>query len=921
MWFRLKISPLLAARITRFYLPALALVVVSLAADPGFAQLTQYTCRPNDAGDGWICESTNPTAPNTASGVNQYNSPNAVLLPGSVPAAPVPVTPQPTPQLENVEETPVDEDAAGEDSGLTASAAREPVTISAPVSRYPLDWMPREAMTAEQRASLEENCCGAFIDPLAGLPISTVRPDEVETLLQTDAGFNQISRNLLSIDGNVVVQQGARTIENDQTTDINRSENTVLMEGNIVFREPSLLILGNSAFIDSESNSSRIESAQYVIHDYGAHGDASSVVYSSDTGMLSIENGMFSRCEPGNETWTLSAESILLDQENNRGYARKASIRLGNVPIFYYPFTLPFPLGDARVSGFLPPSAGSTRTGGFDFELPYYFNLAPHFDATIAPRLLSDRGVMLGTELRYLASWSMNTLNTSFLSGDKLFDPATRDIVGAESPPTEDRWFLGFEHLGALGRNWSTFVDYNAVSDEDYFYDFGGSGLNVTSRTHLNRQGRLNFNSRFLRADLNVQRIQVIDPFLAVSNIYTPYDRLPQLNFETDSSLPGGFRVALRGQISSFDRSLDENFLSATQIENGALVTGERINLEPGLGWSLEAPGYFLRANASYKQTSYSLENQALNTLADPDFGAAVYSLDSGLVFERNNRNGTTTLEPRLFYLFSDYVDQSDIPLFDTSELNFSFNQLFREDRFSGGDRITDADQVTFALTSRFLDDSGRERGRVSLGQIHYFEDRRVSLSNPLHNWMPRYSPLDEQSALAAELALSLGSNWQLNSDVQWNQESEEISEGSFQLRYQRDSNHLFNIAYRYRSLFNSPFFVLPAGIDPRIKQTDVSGIWPITSNWKLLGRWNYDHSNSRNLESFAGVEWSNCCATIRVIGREWVDENEAFVPNIEPNRGVFLQITLNGLGNLTGGGLSNLLQDGIWGFRDTENP
>lgn len=919
MWFRPKILSLLDSRATKICLPVLLLIGASLGADPGLAQLTQYTCRPNATGDGWICESTNPTAPNTASGVNQYNSPNAVLTPGSVPPAPVPVAPQAIPQPESPDETA--EETVSTGPTTSASTPQESVTVSAPVSRYPLDWVPREAMTAEQQASLGENCCGGFIDPLDGMPLSTVDPDEAETLLQSDGGFNQISQNLLSIDGNVVVQQGARTIENDQTTDINRSENTVLMEGNIVFREPSLLILGNSAFIDSESNSSRIESAQYVIHDYGAHGNASSVVYSSDTGMVSIDNGMFSRCEPGNETWTLSAESILLDQENSRGYARKASIRLGNVPIFYYPFTLPFPLGDARVSGFLPPSAGSTRTGGFDFELPYYFNLAPHYDATIAPRVLSDRGVMLGTELRYLASWSMNTLNTSFLSGDKLFDPATKDIVGAESPPKEDRWFLGFEHFGALGRSWSTFVDYNAVSDEDYFYDFGGAGLNVTSRTHLNRQGRLNFNSSFLRADLNVQRIQVIDPFLAASNIYTPYDRLPQLNFETDSSLPGGFRVALRGQISSFDRSLDENFLTATQIEDGALVTGERINLEPSLGWAFEAPGYFLRANASYKQTSYSLENQAVNTLADPDFGAGVYSLDSGLVFERNNRNGTTTLEPRVFYLYSDYVDQSDIPLFDTSELNFSFNQLFREDRFSGGDRITDADQVTVALTSRFLDASGRERGRVSLGQILYFADRQVTLSNPQQDWMPRYSPLDEQSALAAEFALTLGSNWQLNSDVQWDEESEEINEGSFQLRYQRDSNHLFNISYRYRSLFNSPLFILPAGIDPRIKQTDISGIWPISSNWKLLGRWNYDHSNSRNLESFAGVEWSNCCATIRVIGREWVDENVAFVPNIEPNRGVFLQLTLNGLGNLTGGGLSNLLQDGIWGFRDTNNP
>lgn len=909
---------------------------VILVSEASYAQLPQFTCRPDPSGDGWICESSEPAAANTASGSNQYNSDNAVLPPPAQSQEEQVETAEPTTDIARDEILePGQESQLVEESAIpietTSSTEQEPalseeaeaipdvtLTVSAPDSRYPLDWVPREAMTAEQLAELDRNCCGGFVDPLAGIAEFAVDPNEAETTFQTNAGLNQISENLLTIDGDVIVQQGYRTIENDQTTDINRTENTVLMDGNVVFREPSLLILGNSAFIDSDTNSSRIEAAQYVIHDFGAHGDAASIVYSSDSGMVSIDNGVFSRCEPGNETWTLSASNILLDQENSRGYARNASIKLGNVPIFYYPFTLPFPLGDARVSGFLPPSAGSTRTGGFDFQLPYYLNLAPHYDATISPRIVSDRGVMLGTEFRYLSSWSMNTLNMSHLAGDKLFDPATKDIIGADSPPSEDRWFLGFEHFGALGRNWSTFVDYNAVSDEDYFYDLGGTGLNVTSRTHLNRQGRLNFNSDYLRANLNLHRIQIIDPFVAATNIFKPYDRLPQLNFDTGTFLPLGFRVDLRGQVTSFDRSLDENFLSPTQIENGALVTGERINLEPRLGWSVEAPGWFVRANAAYKHVSYSLENQATNTLEDPDFGVGVYSFDSGLVFERQGRNGATTLEPRVFYLYSEFQDQSQIPLFDTSELNFNFNQLFREDRFAGGDRITDADQVAVALTSRFLDDEGNERGRLSLGQIHYFQDRLVNLSNPMQNWVPRYSPLDEQSALATEMAFNLGRNWQVSSDLQWNEEIEEVIEGSFQIRYHRDSDHLFNLSYRYRNLANSPLFLLPAGIDPRIKQTDLSGIWPINDNWKLLGRWNYDHSNERNLESFAGVEWSNCCAIIRLIGREWVDENELFVPNREPNRGVFLQITLNGLGNLTGGGLSNLLETGIWGFRDS---
>jgi LPS-assembly protein len=529
--------------------------------------------------------------------------------------------------------------------------------------------------------------------------------------------------------------------------------------------------------------------------------------------------------------------------------------------------------------------------------------------------------VLTGLELRYLAETSLNTLNMSYLGNDKLFNETTANVLGSDSPPTDNRWFIGYEHYGVYGRNWSSFVDYNAVSDEDYFYDLGSNGLNTTSRTHLNRQARLNFNTEYLRAGLNVQRIQIIDPFISSIDLNRPYDRLPQFYFDTDAYLGAGFRVELGGQVTSFDRTLDESSLSQSQLDNGALVSGERLNLEPAISWSIEQPGWFLRANAKYKHASYKLQNQSTASMDDPDVGITVYNFDSGLIFERPMAGGfTQTLEPRAYYLFSEFEEQSLLPLFDTSELNFSFSQLFREDRFSGGDRTGDADQVSIAITSRILDEKGKERARMSLGQIRYFDDRQVNLGNPIQSWIPRYSPLNQKSALAGEFALSFSESWRLNTDVQYNEETEELDEGSFQLRYHRDTDHLFNIAYRYRNLVDSPNFILPTGIDPRIKQTDLSAAWPINQAWKLLARWNYDHSNSRNLETFAGVEYSNCCATIRVIAREWVDEDELFVPNIEPNQGIFVQFTLNGLGNITGGGLSSLLSDGIRGFKETDD-
>lgn len=887
-------------------------LLVSVAPRSAEAQLPQYNCRADEAATGWICESNE--TPSTGNTIGTAN-----------PALPSAVIPRPDSATVNTasqHQTTTPQNSAS--SSIPNTDNINPAfEVASPTTgqSYDLDWIPREFMSAQQLEALSDNCCGAFIDPTGRTKNPANRPADAETRFDAAQGVTGISQNLLTIDGDIVVQQGYRTIENNNSTSIDRSENTVLMQGEVVFREPSVMLKGSSAFIDNGAGSNRVETAQYVLHDYGAHGSANSMVYNSESGLVTIENGEFSRCEPESNFWYFRADNIVLNQTEGRGYATAVSLRIKDVPIFYYPGTLPFPLGDGRMSGFLAPSTGSTRSGGFDFELPYYLNLAPHYDATISPRLISDRGVMTGLEFRYLAETSMNTLNLSYLDNDKLFDSATVNTPGTDSPTTDKRWFVGYEHFGNYGPNWSSFVDYNAVSDEDYFYDLGSNGLNTSSRTHLNRQARLNFDSEYLRAGLNVQRIQIIDPLVSAIGLNKPYDILPQFFFETETNLGAGFRIGLEGEISSFDRSLDESLLSPGQLNNGALVNGERLNLEPVLSWSMEQPGWFLRANAKYKHASYKLQNQASRSQDDPELGIGVYNFDSGLIFEREMKNGyTQTLEPRLYYLFSEFEDQSLLPLFDTSELNFSFSQLFRDDRFSGGDRIGDADQASFAITSRILDPKGTERARISLGQIQYFDDRMVSLSNPIQSWVPRYSPLNQKSALVGDLAYAFGDNWRLNSDVQWNEDTQEVEEGSFKLRYHGDSDHLFNLAYRYGNLFSSANFILPTGIDTRIKQTDLSGVWPITQNWKLLARWNYDHSNSRDLETFAGVEYSNCCATIRIIAREWVDEDELFVPNIEPNQGIFVQFTLNGLGNITGGGISSLLTDGIRGFRESDN-
>ena len=923
-----KFQPVSSAALAVF-----AGIKLSVVINTTMAQPSQFNCLPNKAGDGWICENIGPIqSTDTTRDSDRYNSETAILPPE--PSAPQTAINRQNNLIDSYK-PPADADKT---SGDKMESSNEPLgqtktkhslenqiktapqlVLSQPI--HELDWIPRNELSAEQLQAMPNNCCGAYVDPLAKLNTAKNEASNSKTTFVSDSGLSQLTQSLISIDGNVRVQQGDRYIINDDTTSIDKDTNIILMDGNIVFREPGFLMLGSSAYIDGENATNRVEDAQYVLHNSGAHGNANSIVYSSDSGLVSIENGEFSRCEPGDSFWKLRADNIILDQSANRGFAKNVSLRIGDTPIFYYPGTLPFPLGDERISGFLAPSTGSTRSGGFDFELPYYLNLAPNYDATLSPRLISDRGVLAGIETRYLASWSMNTLNLAALSNDKLYDPSTAGTLGSDSPVSEDRWFLGFEHFGSLGRNWSTFVDYNAVSDRDYFYDLGSNGLNLTSRTHLNRQGRIDFNSDFLRAGINVQRIDIIDPFFSTSEISKPFDRLPQFEIESGTDLWGGLRVGIKTEFSSFDRKLEEAFLTKLELQNGALVNGDRLIVEPELGWSLENPGWFIRTKGKYRHVEYKLQNQANSSLKDPKLGIGNYSFDSGLIFERNlarsEKGWRSTIEPRIYYLYSEFEDQSKLPLFDSSELNFSFNQLFRDDRFSGGDRLGDADQVTFAVTTRLLSPKGKETARASIGQIRYFRDRLVTIASPLHDRLSRYSTQTNRSSILGEVAFTLNNSWRFNSDVQWNEEKQEIDEGAIQLRYQKDDDHLFNVAYRVRNLIPTSMFIIPFDIDSRIKQTDVSAAWPINANWRVLGRFNYDHSNSRNLETFAGLEWSNCCATIRLIGREWVDEDELFLPNTKPNNGVFVQVTLNGFGNLTGGGLSSLLSDSIWGFKE----
>ncbi len=806
-------------------------------------------------------------------------------------------------------------DAVAQVPGADNSAPQSPAGIMQ-------DWATRESMSAEQAARVNPACCGMFVEPQISGENADLDPDSAPTEIETTARVNQPEAAQLYVEGDVSVRQGYRTLLASDGLHLNEETNILTLQGDVVFREPGFLVTGEGAVLDQNAGDNTISQASYVIHDTQIHGTAERLSYNSDSGLMTMDNGEFSRCEPMDPFWMVQASSLMLDNANGVGYARELTLRLRDVPVFYYPYTLQFPIGDQRVSGILPPSISNSRDNGLDIAVPYYFNLAPHYDATLTPRLMTERGLMLNAEFRYLADWSMNTVTAALLPDDKTYD-ATRASLSGNATPQSRRWFAGFSHEGQPWQNWRTFVDLNAVSDANYFRDLGTRNLNLESRTHLNKEAVMSWQDAAWHAEARVQSIQLLDPYLASIDVNKPFDRLPEVKLSRQGDSLGPLRYGVDGSHVRFDRSLDRSLLSAQQIANGALVTGSRVSAEPWLSLPLRGAGYFLIPTARYRYASWQLDQQAANTVGNPERGVSVFSLDSGLIFDRPvtvaGLSATQTLEPRLYYLFSEQKEQHLLPNFDSAQLHMNFNQLFRDNRFSGGDRVGDANQISAAVTSRLLTIDGQERARISVGQIFHFEDRKVSLDSPLQKWLT-LQPLDtDHSALIMEASYRPHERWQLMTDLQWDQENNNIDQGSIAVQLRGDQDRLFNLAFRYREK-TDVFLDAPPLLDPRIKQTDMSAVWPLNESWRMLGRWNYDHSNSRNLETFAGVEYSNCCATVRLIARDWVNDYEFNELNTRQNRGIFFQLSLHGLGDLAGGGLDSLLSNSIPGFKEQDS-
>ena len=570
---------------------------------------------------------------------------------------------------------------------------------------------------------------------------------------------------------------------------------------------------------------------------------------------MSLFSNTYSTCKPGSADWYLKTAEAHLDYDKGEGTAKDATLWFHGMPVFYTPLA-GFPLSSQRRSGVLHPHFSASTRSGLDISLPYYFNLAPNYDLTLVPRFMSKRGIQLGADARYVDYNYEGQARFEYLPNDEMFG--------------RSRYAYRIDHRQNFGRGLSATVNWNGVSDDYYWQDLS-SRLLQTSQTQLPRQVVLGYSPvPWLQTNMQVLRYQTLQTNPS-SPIARPYFLEPQLNL-----------VGYKPNVFKTDFSMIGQYSRFTHLDLGK-VQGDRMVFYPQLSLPIVHPAFQITPKLGLHLTKYALRDQAAG---QPDtFSRALptFSLDSTVVFEREGswfgKSYIQTLEPRLYYVNIPYKDQSQIPLFDTGLSDFNFAQIFSENRYSGYDRINDANQLTAGLTTRLLDSqTGVERFKAMLGQRYYFKPQRVSIAGETER------PANFSNVVAAFNGLVAPKTY---ADVatEYNYRENVIERFSAGARFQPEYGKVMSASYRYTrdALTRSS----------TVDQVDFAAQWPLSANWYAVGRYNYSLRDNRALEVVAGIEYNASCWSLRLVGQRLTAISGS------PNETLFLQLELNDFGNI----------------------
>jgi LPS-assembly protein len=665
--------------------------------------------------------------------------------------------------------------------------------------------------------------------------------------IKTAPGSNAVQidkdRNM-QISGRVEIQQGQRQFSADNLK-YDSGDDHFDVDGQVEYRDPQMVVRGDAGSLSRDE--AAFKGVQFELPQRGARGAAQSMSLNRD-GILKLDGVRYTTCPPDSPDWQIKADGGSIDTARNMGTARDARVEFLGVTIMRLP-VISFPVGDARKSGVLFPSLASTTRSGAQLSVPYYLNLAPNQDLTLTPTWYSRRGIDLEGQYRYLTRSSHGEIIGNLLPSDRRAN--------------RSRNRLKLDDVTELPGDWRLTVGAENVSDAQYFEDFY-QGADGSSVAFLPRRLQLSFRGDHLDAGLLLRNFQTLDQALAQTD--RPYTEVPRMYARGDWQM----NLPALPLVYGFDSE-------AAGFRRSEGLQGWRVDAAPRLGLNYSGPGYFLRPTVAVDGTWYKLRDNAPGMNDSPDRVLPIANFDTGLQFERSSGSRgqrRITLEPRLMYLYVPYRNQADLPVFDTAEPDLNWIELFRTNRYTGIDRISDANQLSAGVTTQlYSSSSGTRFLSTTLGQTFYFSSPRVTLPD---------EPAVERHAsdLIAEVELQAFRNWNVSLGMQWDHEQNFAQRAEAHLRYQPAAQSVVNLGYRFQR--------------DRMEQADLSAAWPIADHWRLYGRTLYSLRDDQFIERFAGFEYDSCCWRVRAVARDYVSRRSG-----ERDRSIYLQLELKGLSSV----------------------
>lgn len=710
-----------------------------------------------------------------------------------------------------------------------------------------------------------------YIQVPALIPSTETRPDE-QIPVRIDALSLTGSKAQFIYQDDVNLQQGDRFLSADKMTYFMDQERATA-EGNVNFVNGDVTLYSNDIETYLKTKKSTLYQADYQFHGQGGRGNAESI-YDNGTDLYELKSSTYTACPPNDTTWSLDATTIYIDNTEEVGSAYNAILRIKDVPVFYLPY-ITYPLTDKRKTGVLFPGFKYSDTDGFSYTQPLYINISPNMDATITSNYMQNRGTKIAGEYRYLFAIGSGNLQAEYLDDDK--------IRGY------DRYLYHWDHSVSFAKNWSFSATYNHVSDDDYFNDIS-SDYGNRSDNQLLQTAKLSYRQENWNSELEVRDFQIL------GSGDTPHKVLPKLAFSVYQPLNWkSLQLDLYSEITKFDHDDD------------TVYTGTRIHIEPKISLPLYYNSIFINTELKYMLSFYeqslpdSPKEEWYNDLKETTSRyLPSFKINSGMNFERDfsfmGNDYRQTLVPQVQYLYVPYQDQSAIGTYDTASLQQDYYGLFRDNRYSGYDRIADANQITLGISSSFLNAQGKEKMRFAIGQNYYIESSKVHLPDYDDNDID-----DSRSSLVSEFDMNFQNNYFFHAGLEWDSDNNQIkrSNATFEKRWLY--NTFAQVSYRYLAQSEDSEFSIDE--DEVVNQLGSKVNWSIDSQWTAFASYYHDMEYNQTFESIIGIQYQSCCWAIGISYDEHMLAYHGNLENIsdyrETEHSIGLNFELMGLGGV----------------------